>query len=58
MSGDSQMRTLKYLLACALVLGTSSMAGTVDGGMPGIGTFAYSGPSIGSSALVVATNEK
>ncbi len=52
------MRTLKYLLACAFVLATSSMAGTVDGGLPGIGTFAYSGPSIASSALVVAANEK
>ena len=52
------MRTLKCLLACAFVLATSSMAGTVDGGLPGIGTFAYSGPSIASSALVVAANEK
>jgi hypothetical protein len=56
--GDGQMWTLKYLLACAFVLATSSMAGTVDGGLPGIGTFAYSGPSIVSPALVVAANEK
>jgi hypothetical protein len=52
------MRTLKYLLACALVVAGSSMAGTVDGGVPGIGTFAYSGPSIVSPALVVAANGK
>jgi hypothetical protein len=52
------MRTLKYLLACAFVLAGSSMAGTVDGGLPGIGTFAYSGPSIASPALLVAANEK
>jgi hypothetical protein len=58
MSGDDQMRMLKYLLACAFVLAGSSMAGTVDGGLPGIGTFAYSGPSIASPALVVAANEK
>jgi hypothetical protein len=56
-SGDSQMRTLKYLLACAFVLAGSFMAGTVDGGVPGIGTFAYSGPSI-VSPVVVAANEK
>ena len=51
------MRTLKYLLACAFVLAGSSMAGTVDGGLPGIGTFAYSGPRI-VSPVVVAANEK
>jgi hypothetical protein len=51
------MRTLKYLLACAFVLATSSMAGTVDGGLPGIGTFAYGGPPI-VSPVVVAANEK
>jgi hypothetical protein len=56
-SGDGQMRTLKYLLACAFVLAGSSMAGTVDGGLPGIGTFAYSGPPI-VSPVVVAANEK
>ena len=52
------MRTMKCLLACAFVLATSSMAGTVDGGLPGIGTFAYSGPSILPPAFVVAANEK
>jgi hypothetical protein len=57
-TGDRQMRTLKCLLACAFVLAGSSMAGTMDGGLPGIGTFAYSGPSIVSPALVVAANEK
>ena len=57
-TGGGQMRTLKYLLACAFVLAGSSMAGTADGGLPGIGTFAYSGPAITSPALVIATNEK
>ncbi|HZR86876.1 MAG TPA: hypothetical protein VFB02_08725 [Bradyrhizobium sp.] len=51
------MRTLKYLLACAFVLAGSSMAGTVDGGLPGVGTFAYSGPAI-VSPVVLAVNEK
>lgn len=52
------MRMLKYLLACAFVLAGSSMAGTIDSGLPGIGTFAYSGPTISAPALVVAANEK
>jgi hypothetical protein len=52
------MQMLKYLLACAFVLAGSSMAGTVDSGLPGIGTFAYGGPSIVSQTLVVAANEK
>jgi hypothetical protein len=52
------MRTLKYLLACAFVLAGSSVAGTVDGGLPGIGTFAYNGPAIVAPTLVVAANEK
>ena len=51
------MRTLKYLLACAFVLAFSSMAGTEDGGLPGIGTFAYAGPAI-VSPVVLAVNEK
>ena len=51
------MRTLKYLLACAFVLAGSSMAGMVEGGLPGIGTFAYGGPAI-VSPLVLAVNEK
>ena len=51
------MRTLKYLLACAFVLAGSSMAGTADGGLPGVGTFAYSGPAVVSS-VVFAANEK
>jgi len=52
------MRMLKCLLACAFVLAGSSVAGTVDGGLPGIGTFAYGGPSVASPALVVAANGK
>lgn len=52
------MRMLKYMLACAFVLAGSSMAGTLDSGLPGIGTFAYGGPAIAPVSLVVATNEK
>jgi len=51
------MRTFSFMLAFAFVL-APSMAGLADSGLPGIGTFAYSG-SIAPSApqtLVVAAN--
>jgi hypothetical protein len=54
-TGDSQMRTL--FLAFAFVLAGSSIAGSLDRGLPGIGTFAYNGSPIAASAsqaLVVA----
>jgi hypothetical protein len=56
-TGDSQMRTLSFFLAFALVLAGPSIAGSLDGGLPGIGTFAYNGLPIATStpqALVVA----
>lgn len=56
--GDSQMRSLSFIiLAVGFVLAGSSMAGSADGDLPGVGTFAYSGtPIAGSSpALMVAT---
>jgi hypothetical protein len=55
--GDSQMRTLSFILAFAFVLAGPSMAGSSDNGLPGIGTFAYHGSPISSSApqaIVVA----
>lgn len=52
------MRMLIVLLAFGFVLAGSSLAGRADGGLPGIGTFAYSGPSVAPFGLVVATNEK
>ena len=51
------MRTLSFILACAFVLVGPSMAGSLDGGLPGIGTFAYSGSPIVTAAppaIVVA----
>jgi hypothetical protein len=51
------MRTLSFILACAFVLVGPSMAGSLDGGLPGIGTFAYSGSPIVTTVpqtLVVA----
>ena len=51
------MRTLSFILAFAFVLGGPSLAGSSDRGMPGIGTFAYNGSPIVTSApqaMVVA----
>jgi hypothetical protein len=51
------MRTLSFMLAFAFVLAGSSIAGSSDASLPGVGTFAYNGSPIGTStpqALVVA----
>ena len=51
------MRTLSFIVAFAFVLAGSSIAGSWDAGLPGIGTFAYNGSPIGASApetIVVA----
>ena len=49
-TGDSQMRTLSFILAFAFVLAGPSMAGSTDSRLPGSGTFAYSGSPIVTSA--------
>jgi len=50
-----KMRTISVILAFAFVLGGSSMAGSADAGLPGIGTFSYNGSPIAlSQTLVVA----
>jgi hypothetical protein len=43
------MRTLSFILAFAFVLAGPSIAGSSDGSLPGVGTFAYSGSPIGAS---------
>jgi hypothetical protein len=48
--GDSQMRTLSFILAFAFVVAGSSIAGTSDAGLPGAGTFAYNGSPVVISA--------
>jgi hypothetical protein len=50
------MRTFSFILAFAFVLVGPSLAGSSEGGLPGVGTFAYSGsPIVGSpQAIVVA----
>jgi hypothetical protein len=52
-TGDSQMRTLSFILAFGFVLAGPSMAGLSDGGLPGVGSFAYSGSPIAASAPIV-----
>ena len=37
------MRTISFILAFAFILAGPSMAGSSDGSLPGVGTFAYSG---------------
>jgi hypothetical protein len=49
-TGDSQMRTLSFLLAFAFVLAGPTLAGSPDGSLPGLGTFAYSGSAFVTAA--------
>jgi hypothetical protein len=44
-----KMRSFSFVLAFAFVLAGPTLAGTADGSLPGIGTFAY-----GSSPIVTA----
>ena len=37
------MRTTSFIVAFAFVMLGPSMAGSSDGGLPGVGTFAYNG---------------
>ncbi|MHC2437592.1 hypothetical protein [Bradyrhizobium sp. USDA 4451] len=49
------MRTISLILAFAFVMAGSSMAGTPDNGLPGIGTFSYNGsPVVASAPMVMA----
>jgi hypothetical protein len=52
------MRALSIILVFAFVLAGPSMVGPSEGGLPGIGTFAYNGSPISTStsqAIIVAT---
>jgi hypothetical protein len=54
-TGDSQMRTLTFILAFGFVLAGPSIAGLADSGLPGIGSFSYTGsPVVAPAAIVVA----
>ena len=51
------MRSISFILAVAFVLVGSSLAGSSDNGLPGVGTFSYNGsPIVTSAAMVVAAN--
>lgn len=59
MTGDSQMRTISFILAFAFILAGPSMAGSSDQDLPGIGTFSYNGSPVAAPApqpMVVAAN--
>ena len=47
------MRPLSLILAAGLLLAGSTMAGTVQGTLPGIGTFSYNGTVIASASQPV-----
>jgi hypothetical protein len=50
------MPTVSLLLAFVFVLVGSTMAGSPDGSLPGIGTFSYNGSPVPVSApIVIAT---
>ena len=49
-SGDNDMRAFSLMLAFAFVLAGSSMAGSVESSLPGIGTFAYGTAPIAPAA--------
>jgi hypothetical protein len=49
------MRTISLILAFAFMVAGTSMAGSVESDLPGIGTFSYNGsPVTAPHALVVA----
>jgi len=51
------MRTFSFILAFAFILAGPTLAGSSDNGLPGIGTFAYSGSPVVTTApqaMVVA----
>ena len=51
------MRSLSFIiLAFGFVLAGSSMAGSVDSGLPGVGTFSYNGSpvTVASQPLMIA----
>jgi hypothetical protein len=55
--GDGQMRSLSFIMvALGFVLAGTSMAGSVEGSLPGVGTFSYHGslPAASQPLMVAA----
>jgi hypothetical protein len=51
------MRTVSFVFALAFLVTGSSMAGSVESSLPGVGTFTYNGsPIVTPAPLVVAVN--
>jgi hypothetical protein len=48
------MRALSFILAFGFVLAGSTLAGSADSSLPGVGTFAYNGTPI-AQPIVVAS---
>ncbi|MEK9280120.1 MULTISPECIES: hypothetical protein [unclassified Bradyrhizobium] len=48
------MRALSLILAFGLVLAGSSVAGSANGNLPGVGTFEYSGSPITPASQPIA----
>jgi hypothetical protein len=48
------MRAASFVLAVAFVLAGSSMAGSFENGLPGIGTFAYGGAPFATAPSVIS----
>ena len=46
------MRILSFILAFAFVLAGPSMAGPIDGSIPGIGAFSYAGSAVSAAPAV------
>ncbi|WP_426434159.1 hypothetical protein [Bradyrhizobium genosp. P] len=56
-AGDSQMRTVSFILAFAFLMAGPSLAGSAGNGLPGVGTFSYNGsPIVTATPMVVAAN--
>jgi hypothetical protein len=49
----SKMRPLSLILAAGLLLAGSTVAGTVQGTLPGVGTFSYNGTMIAQASQPV-----
>ena len=55
--GDSQMRTISFILAFGFTLASPMMVGSSESGLQGVGTFSYNGSPATTSApqlMVVA----
>ena len=48
------MRTVSFILAFVFVIAGSSMAGSVENALPGVGTFSYNGTPVAPSLIVAA----